>query len=234
MAEIPVHHNFIGGEWVPGAVMTDNINPSDTRDRIGLYAAGRATDVDAAVDAAGRALPGWSDASPQLRADILDRVGTALVQRRDEIGHLLSREEGKTLVEGIGETVRAGQIFKFFAQEALRLCGEALPSVRAGVDVEVMREPVGIVGLITPWNFPIAIPAWKLAPALAFGNCVVLKPAELTPGCAHVLAALLDEAGCPAGVFNLVIVKGGWSGVYLMSTAVGAGTIDVLRAGLGK
>jgi alpha-ketoglutaric semialdehyde dehydrogenase len=135
-------------------------------------------------------------------------VGTALVARKDEIGRLLSREEGKTLAEGIGETMRAAQVFKFFAGECLRQVGDLQASVRPGIDVEVTREPVGIVGLITPWNFPMAIPAWKIAPALAFGNCVILKPADLTPGCAHILAQVLHEQGCPPGVFNLVMGRG--------------------------
>ena len=122
---------------------------------------------------------------------MLDRIGTEILARKDEIGRLLSREEGKTLPEGIGETVRAGRIFKFFAGEALRIGGEKIPSVRAGVEVEITREPVGVVGIITPWNFPIAIPAWKIAPALAYGNCVVFKPADLVPGCGWALADII-------------------------------------------
>ena len=133
------------------------------------------------------------------------------------MGRLLAREEGKTLIEGIGETVRAGHIFKFFAGEALRLSGEKLPSVRPGVEVEITREPVGVVGLITPWNFPIAIPAWKIAPALAFGNTVVFKPAQWTPGCAWALAEILAGAGLPPGVFNLVMGSGSIVGDTLVN-----------------
>jgi acyl-CoA reductase-like NAD-dependent aldehyde dehydrogenase len=121
---------------------------------------------------------------------------------------LLAREEGKTKPEGIGEAARAGYIFKFFAGECLRLAGEMLPSVRPGIGVEVTREPMGVVGLITPWNFPIAIPAWKVAPALAYGNCVVLKPADLVPGCAWALAEIISRSGIPPGVFNLVMGRG--------------------------
>jgi len=202
------HDNLIGGEWVKASHYTENRNPSDLDDLIGLFAQGDATDVDRAVAAAQTAAPGWADASPQLRHDLLEAVGRKLAERAQEIGRLLSREEGKTLAEGIGETMRAAQVFKFFAGEALRLVGDLQSSVRPGVDVEVTREPVGVVGLITPWNFPIAIPAWKIAPALAYGNTVVLKPAELTPGCAHIIAELLHESGCPAGVFNLVMGRG--------------------------
>jgi aldehyde dehydrogenase (NAD+) len=133
------------------------------------------------------------------------------------LGRLLAREEGKTLPEGIGETVRAGHIFKYFAGETLRLSGEKIPSVRPGVDVEITREPIGVVGLITPWNFPIAIPAWKIAPALAFGNTVVFKPAQWTPGCAWVLTEILAGAGIPAGVFNLVIGSGSVVGETLVN-----------------
>ena len=140
--------------------------------------------IDEAVAAARAAQPAWAEASPQVRHDVLEAVGAAIMARKDELGRLLSREEGKTLAEGVGETVRAAHVFKFFAGEALRVRGEKLASVRPGVEVEIEREAVGVVGLITPWNFPIAIPAWKIAPALSYGNAVVLKPADLTPGCA--------------------------------------------------
>jgi aldehyde dehydrogenase (NAD+) len=177
-------------------------------DVIGEYAQADADQTRAAIAAAARAFPSWSVSSIQERANILDRVGSDILARKDEIGRLLSREEGKTLPEGVGETVRAAHIFKFFAGEALRLSGEKLPSVRPGVDVEITREPIGVVGLITPWNFPIAIPAWKIAPALAFGNTVVFKPAQWTPGCAWSLTELLANAGVPPGVFNLVMGSG--------------------------
>ena len=210
------HLNLVDGNWVGDGARLDNISPSNTGDLVGRYAKGSPADVDAAVASARAALRSWAAISPQVRADLLDGVGSRLLAERNEIGRLLSREEGKTLAEGIGETARAGQIFKFFAQEALRIEGDALPSVRPGVDVEILREPIGVVGLVTPWNFPIAIPAWKIAPALAYGNCVVLKPADLTPGCAHILARLLHEAGCPAGVFNLVMGPGSTVGQHLV------------------
>ncbi len=200
--------NYIGGQWVPGAKWTPNRNPSDLTDIIGEYAQADADQTKAAIAAAVQAFPAWSMGSIQERANILDKAGSDILARKDEIGRLLAREEGKTLPEGIGETVRAGHIFKFFAGEALRLSGEKVPSVRPGVDVEITREPVGVVGLITPWNFPIAIPAWKIAPALAFGNTVVFKPAQWTPGCAWVLAEILVNAGVPPGVFNLVMGTG--------------------------
>ncbi len=210
-------HNYIGGEWVEGATWAPNRNPSDLSDVIGEYAQADAEQTNAAVAAAARAFTQWSVSSIQDRANILDKVGSDILARKDELGRLLAREEGKTLPEGIGETVRAGHIFKFFAGEALRLAGEKLPSVRPGVEVEITREPVGVVGLITPWNFPIAIPAWKIAPALAFGNTVVFKPAQWTPGCAWVLAEILAAAGIPAGVFNLVLGPGSVVGETLVN-----------------
>jgi aldehyde dehydrogenase (NAD+) len=201
--------NYIAGEWTAAsASWSPNRNPSDLNDVIGEYAQADRGQTEAAIAAAETAFATWSVSSIQDRANILDKVGSDILARKDEIGRLLSREEGKTLPEGIGETVRAGHIFKFFAGEALRLSGEKLPSVRPGVDVEITREPVGVVGLITPWNFPIAIPAWKIAPALAFGNTVVFKPAQWAPGCAWVLADLLGSAGIPKGVFNLVMGSG--------------------------
>ena len=210
-------HNYIGGEWTEGATWSPNRNPSDLADVIGEYAQADVAGTNAAIAAAKNAFASWSVSSIQDRANILDKVGSDILARKDEIGRLLAREEGKTLPEGIGETVRAGHIFKFFAGEALRLPGEKLPSVRPGVDVEITREPIGVVGLITPWNFPIAIPAWKIAPALAYGNTVVFKPAQWTPGCAWVLTEILAASGLPPGVFNLVLGSGSVVGETLVN-----------------
>lgn len=203
-----MHKNFIAGEWLDAGDVSDNINPADTSDVIGQFARADSAQVDRAVTAASDALPAWADASPQVRADLLETVALKILAAKDDIGRMLAREEGKTLAEAVGETVRAAQIFRFFAGEAIRVTGDAIASVRPDVDVEVTREPVGVVGIITPWNFPIAIPAWKIAPALAYGNTVVFKPADLTPACAHILATIIAEAGCPAGVFNLVMGRG--------------------------
>ncbi|WP_429948109.1 aldehyde dehydrogenase family protein [Comamonas sediminis] len=202
------HNNLINGSWTPGKTSAPNTNPSDLSDVIGQYAQGDASDVDAAVAAATAAFPAWSVSGIQARHDALDKIGHEILARKEELGDLLAREEGKTRPEAIGEVARAGQIFKFFAGECLRLAGESLPSVRPGIGVEITREPIGVVGLITPWNFPIAIPAWKIAPALAFGNCVVIKPADLVPGSAWALADIIHRSGIPAGVFNLVMGRG--------------------------
>jgi aldehyde dehydrogenase (NAD+) len=202
------HAHYIAGDWVAGSTSAPNLNPSNLADVVGEYALGDATHVDAAMTAARAAFPAWSTSGVQLRADALDKIGSEILARREELGRLLAREEGKTLPEAMGEATRAGQIFKFFAGECLRLAGETLPSVRPGIGVDITREPLGVIGLITPWNFPIAIPAWKIAPALAYGNCVVIKPADLVPGCAWALAEIISRSGIPPGVFNLVMGQG--------------------------
>jgi alpha-ketoglutaric semialdehyde dehydrogenase len=213
-----VHQNYIAGAWAEAAEPAPNINPSNLSDVVGEYARANETQVRAAIAAARGAFPAWSRGGVQARADMLDKIGNEILARKDELGALLSREEGKTRPEGVGEAVRAGYLFKFFAGEVVRQAGEVLPSVRPGIKVEITREPVGVVGIITPWNFPLAIPAWKIAPALAYGNCVVFKPADLVPGCAWALAEIIARAGAPAGVFNLVMGRGSVVGELLSNS----------------
>lgn len=208
--------NLIGGEWVAGAGTRPNINPSNTNDILGDYARASKEQTQHAIAAAKGAFGAWSRSTPQFRYEILKKASDEILARKDELGRLLSREEGKTLPEGIGEATRAGQIFAFFAGETLRMSGEKLASIRPGVEVDITREPLGVIGLITPWNFPIAIPAWKIAPALAYGNTVVIKPAELVPGCAWALADILHRAGLPPGVLNLVMGKGSEVGASMI------------------
>ena len=203
-----LHKNYIAGEWVEGAGVSRNINPSDTSDLIGEYAQADVAQVDAAIEAAQSVFPAWAHATPQDRHDILLRASSEILARRDELARLLAREEGKTLTEATYEVGRAGQIFDFFAGEAMRIPGDKLASARPNVEIELTREAVGVVGVITPWNFPIAIPAWKIAPALAYGNAVVFKPADLVPGTAHALAEIIVRAGVPKGVFTLVMGRG--------------------------
>jgi aldehyde dehydrogenase (NAD+) len=205
---LPIYRNYINGRWVNGSTTGVDLNPSDLDNPVGEYVRGSVADTNEAIEAAAAAFPVWAESGVQRRSDILDTVGSELLARKEELGRLLAQEEGKTLPEAIAEVNRAGQIFKFFAGEALRIPGEHLASVRPGVEVDITREPVGVVGIIAPWNFPIAIPAWKIAPALAYGNTVVFKPAELVPGCAWALADILHRAGIPAGVFNLVMGSG--------------------------
>ncbi len=212
-----LHRNLIAGEWVDGDSAV-NINPSDTNDVVGEYARASANDTLNAIAAAKAAFPKWSRSGLLERHAVLKKTADEILARKDEIGRLLAREEGKTLPEGIGETIRAAQIFDFFAGECLRLTGEIVPSVRPNIGVEITREPLGVVGIITPWNFPIAIPAWKIAPALAYGNCVVFKPADLVPGCSWAICDILHRAGLPAGVLNMVMGKGSVVGQAMLDS----------------
>lgn len=212
-----VFGNYINGAWVEATNTFKNVNPSNTGDVIGEYAQ---TDVDqakTAIGAASEAFPIWANSGIQQRFDALDTIGTEILSRKEELGRLLSREEGKTLVEGIGEVTRAGQIFKYFAGESLRLSGDLLSSVRPSVEVQVTREPIGPIGVITPWNFPIAIPAWKIAPALAYGNSVVFKPASQVLGSAWSLSEIISRAGLPDGAFNLLMGSGEVAGNALLT-----------------
>jgi len=214
--------NLIGGSGVDGGSAQPNVNPSDTRDVIADYVHADRADVEHAISAASEAAPLWAMASPQLRADVLHRAGNEIAARADELADLLAREEGKTLPEARGEVIRASQVLTFNAGQAVRNTGDHIESVRPGVEVTVSREPLGVVGVITPWNFPIAIPAWKIAPALAYGNTVVFKPAELVPGCAWELVDALRRAGLPDGVLNLVM----GSGREIGDTLTGAANLD--------
>ncbi|TPJ77266.1 aldehyde dehydrogenase family protein [Mesorhizobium sp. B2-6-2] len=208
--------NLIDGERVANGAAKERRNPSDTGEVVSVATFASLDDVAEAVAAAREAFPKWARLLPQARADLLDTVGSLIVSRREEIATLLSREEGKTLPEARAEVTKAGQLFKFYAGEALRLSGRHVRSLREGIDIDVVREPVGVAALITPWNFPIVIPAWKLAPALAYGNCAVLKPSELTSGCAQLLSEIMVEAGLPNGVFQMVM-GGGEVGAALVS-----------------
>lgn len=235
--------HLIGGERVASSPAVESRNPSDLSDVVAVAPADGEDMLDRAVACAAAAQPAWSDASPEFRSDCLDRVGRLLEQQCEELGRLLSREEGKTFAEGRGEVLRASRIFRYFAGEAIRLHGRAIPSVRPGIEIETKQEPLGVVGLITPWNFPIAIPAWKTAPALAFGNAVVLKPAGITPAIAYAMADAIRQAGIPDGVFNLVFLKGAAAGrmashplvgglSFTGSTGVGAQlALDAARSG---
>ncbi|MBY5346080.1 aldehyde dehydrogenase family protein [Rhizobium leguminosarum] len=212
-----IYQNLIAGEWV-GSNATKNINPSDTNEVVGLYADGSADDTRDAIAAAKAAFPAWSRSGIWERHVILKKAGDEIMARKDELGALLAREEGKTLPEATGEVIRASQIFEFFAGEALRLAGEVLPSVRPNIGIEITREALGVIGIITPWNFPIAIPAWKIAPALCYGNTVVFKPAELVPACSWAIVDILHRAGLPKGVLNLVMGKGSVVGQAMLES----------------
>jgi acyl-CoA reductase-like NAD-dependent aldehyde dehydrogenase len=228
-----LHQNLIAGEWV-GRDPSANINPSDTNDTVGEYARGSAQDMADAIAAAKAAFPAWSRSGIWERHVILKKTGDEIMARKDELGALLAREEGKTLPEAIGETIRASQIFEFFAGEVLRLAGEVIPSVRPNIGVEITRDPLGVIGIITPWNFPIAIPAWKIAPALCYGNTVVFKPADLVPGSAWAIVDILHRAGLPKGVLNLVMGKGSVVGQVMLDSPDLAGLSFTGSTGTGR
>ncbi len=228
-----IYQNLIAGEWV-GSDATRNINPSDTNEVVGLYADGTVEDTKNAIAAAKAAFPAWSRSGIWERHVILKKAGDEIMARKDELGALLAREEGKTLPEAIGETIRASQIFEFFAGEALRLAGEVIPSVRPNIGVEITRDPLGVIGIITPWNFPIAIPAWKLAPALCYGNTVVFKPAELVPACSWAIVDILNRAGLPKGVLNLVMGRGSVVGQTMLDSPDVTGITFTGSTGTGR
>ncbi|MGB5708656.1 MAG: aldehyde dehydrogenase family protein [Arenicellales bacterium] len=200
--------NYIGGQWLDGESSQDNINPSDTRDIIGNYAQAGVDQVVQAIDAARMAQIEWARSGLEQRYNALMYIGSQLMGRSAELGELLSREEGKTLPEGKGEVYRAGQFFTFYGAEVLRQMGDLSESTRPGVEVLVSREPIGVVGVITPWNFPTALPSWKLAPAIAYGNGVVWKPANLTPASAVALMQIIDQSELPKGLVNMVLGSG--------------------------
>jgi alpha-ketoglutaric semialdehyde dehydrogenase len=237
---------MIAGDWVEGSTTVVDRSPSDLSDVVDEFAVADEAQVDAAIAAAADAGPAWAAATPMERSTVLETAGLELAARADELGEQLAREEGKPRAEAIGEVQRASQIFRFFAGEALRVAGEHQRSVRPGVDVDVLREPLGVVGIITPWNFPIAIPAWKVAPALAYGCTVVFKPAELVPASAWSMVDAIARAGTPPGVCNLVVGPGSVVGERLVhdprvrgvsftgSQAVGAGVAAGLAARFGR
>jgi acyl-CoA reductase-like NAD-dependent aldehyde dehydrogenase len=217
-----IYRNLIDGHWRDADPEVKNINPSDTSDIVGLAPTSDAQVVDEAISAAKRAAREWAFSTPEERFAVLDAAGSEVRSRGQELGRLLAREEGKPVGEAIAEVLRAAQVLKFFAGEALRIGGELIPSVRRGLTVEVTREPLGVVGVITPWNFPVAIPTWKIAPALAWGNAVIFKPAENTPGSAFELVDILHRAGVPSGVLNLVY----GTGAVVGSALVGSRDVD--------
>jgi len=185
-----------------------NINPSDTSDNIGDFTQASQTQVIQAIECAKAAQPIWEKTPLEQKQAVLQAIGDELIQRCDELGRLLSREEGKPFLEGRGEIYRSGQFFQYYAAEVLRQIGDITASVRPGVSVEVTREAVGVVGIISPWNFPTATAAWKIAPALAFGNSVIWKPANLTPASAVALTEIIQKQNLPAGTFNLILGSG--------------------------
>ena len=210
--------NYIAGDWIAGASEIENRNPSDISDLIGFYAQASADQLNDALDAAARAQAEWAGYGMERKQAVLMNIGNELMARAEELGTLLSREEGKPLAEGKGEVYRAGQFFTYYAAECLRQLGENADSVRPGIEVDVRREPVGVVAVISPWNFPTATASWKIAPALAYGNAVIWKPANMTPASAHALTEIISRQDIPKGLFNLVMGSGGSIGQALVES----------------
>ncbi|ABM03873.1 aldehyde dehydrogenase [Psychromonas ingrahamii 37] len=209
---------YIAGEWQSGISTVANINPSDIAESLGDFAQASETQVQQAISAAKYAQPEWEKTPLERKQTVLQAIGDELIARCDELGRLLSREEGKPFAEGRGEIYRAGQFFQYFAAEVLRQIGDTAASVRPGVSVEVTREAVGVIAIISPWNFPTATAAWKIAPALAFGNSVIWKPANLTPASAVALTEIIHRQGIPAGTFNLLLGSGSVVGDTLINS----------------
>ena len=213
-----VHSLYIDGRWVDGQDSIANVNPSDTGDVIGHYAQAGVDQVGEAIAAAQRGVNEWRKSGLEQRYGVLMAIGDELIARKDELGRLLAREEGKALAEGVGEVYRSGQFFHYYAAEVLRQIDERVDSVRPGVEVDTRREPVGVVGIISPWNFPMATAVWKIAPALAFGNAVIFKPANLVPASAWALTEIISRQALPAGTFNLLMGPGSSVGDALISS----------------
>jgi aldehyde dehydrogenase (NAD+) len=211
-------NNFIAGEWLAGDNSIENRNPSDLSDIIGHFAQASSTQLDKALDAARAAQKIWAATGLEARQTVLMNIGNELIERSAELGTLLSREEGKPLAEGKGEIYRAGQFFTYYAAEILRQIGDTADSVRPNIEIDVRREPVGTVAIVSPWNFPTATAVWKIAPALAFGNAVIWKPANLVPASAVALAEIMSRQNLPAGLFNLVMGAGGSIGQQLIES----------------
>jgi aldehyde dehydrogenase (NAD+) len=208
--------NYIDGEWVTGETF-ENRNPANTDEVVGLFVKGKPAGVDAAAAAAETALPGWSKLAAPARGAYLFKVAEILDRKFEAIAADMTREEGKTLPEAKGEVRRAINIFRYFGGEGSRLNGFLVPSERDRVHMFAIRKPIGVVGLVTPWNFPSAIPAWKLAPALICGNTVVMKPASAAPLSAWRIVEACHEAGIPKGVVNFVAGSGGSLGQALVN-----------------
>ncbi|MBF7054063.1 aldehyde dehydrogenase family protein [Halomonas sp. KAO] len=213
-----VHSLYINGTWVEGQGSIANVNPSDTSDIVGDYAQASVAQVGEAISAARQGQKQWARTGLEHRYGVLMAIGDELIARKAELGELLAREEGKTLAEGMGEVHRSGQFFHYYGAEVLRQIDERAESVRPGVEVDIRREPVGVVGIISPWNFPMATAVWKIAPALAFGNAVVFKPANLVPASAWALTEIISRQELPAGTFNLIMGSGGSVGDALISS----------------
>ena len=210
--------NFIAGDWVAGETAIENRNPSDLSDLVGMFAQASSDQLEATLDQAQAAQAEWATYGIERKYNVLMAIGNEMMARSDEFGTLLSREEGKPFAEGKGEVYRAGQFFTYYAAETLRQMGDTADSVRDGIEVDIRREPVGTVAIISPWNFPTATASWKIAPAMAYGNAVIWKPANATPASAVALAEIISRQDIPKGLFSLVMGAGSSVGQRLVES----------------
>ncbi len=218
MEQGQTYQNFIAGQWCNSKSGTtfDSTNPANTDEIVGYFQKSSTADLDEAVAAARQAQPGWAATPAPERGEVLQRTALLLEQRREELAALMTREMGKVLKETRGDVQTAIDVAKFIAGEGRRAEGETIPSGLRNKFCMTIRQPLGIVGIITPWNFPMAIPAWKTFPALLAGNAVILKPASDTPLLSLKMAEILHEAGLPAGVLNVITGPGGVLGDALV------------------
>jgi len=207
--------NLIAGEWMKTDEISDNTNPSDPSDVVSTFYKGSFNHIFKTIDCASAVQTDWAKSSIFLRQEILNDIAEKLMAQKDFYGEIIAREAGKPLKEATDEVVKSAEFFAYFAAESIRLKGAFMDSPRESVDIEVINEPMGVIGVITPWNYPLAIAAWKIAPALAFGNSVILKPSSQTPAIAYILAKIIDSTKLPKGVFSLIYGKGGVIGKAL-------------------
>ncbi len=210
--------NYIAGDWVSGPSEIENRSPSDISDVIGHFTQASRAQLNDAIGAARDAQRSWAAYGLERKQAVLHAIGSEMMARAEELGTLLSREEGKPLAEGKGEVYRAGQFFTYYAHEVLRQLGENADSVRPDIEIDIRREPVGTVAIISPWNFPTATASWKIAPALAYGNAVIWKPANITPASAVALTEIIARQDIPPGLFQLVMGAGGEIGQALIES----------------
>ncbi len=201
--------NLICGEWTTSEETAENINPSDPSDILSTFYKASLSQVNDTIDFAHEAQKQWSQSPMTLREEVLNDIAKKLLDNKEYYGEVLAREAGKPIKEATDEVVKSAEFFSYFAAEASRNKGAFMDSPRNNVDIEIINEPVGVIGVITPWNYPLAIPAWKIAPALAYGNSVILKPSSLTPAIAYILAEIIDSTNLPKGVFSYVSGSGG-------------------------
>lgn len=207
--------NYVCGEWIQSEEIEENINPSNPKEIVCSFYKGHYEQIFQAINSADEVQKQWKNSSIFQRQEILQDIADKLLENKDYYGEVIAKEAGKPIKEAIDEIAKSAEFFSYFAHESIRMKGASMDSPRANVDIEIIPEPIGVVGVITPWNYPLAIAAWKIAPALAYGNSVILKPSSKTPAIAYILAKIIDSTKLPKGVFSMMYGKGGVIGKVL-------------------